>query len=90
MTSIEVAVLVAIRALRCLCSIAKGFQAPTESVDDLESGDETPPTSNFPDVAQMHIDIMVRVAFTLEGEKGLTPVCLGHSSSAQGEVLCAG
>lgn len=67
MASIEVAVLVAIRALRCLCSVAKGLQALNESAEDLESGEEARTLSNFPDVAQMHVDIMVRMALILQG-----------------------
>ena len=65
-SSIEVSVLVATRALRCLCSIAKGLQAPTELAEDLESGDEAAVASSFVDVSQMHIDIMVNITLTLD------------------------
>ena len=65
-TSIEVSVLVAIRALRCLCSIAKGLQAPTEFAEDLESSDEAAVSSSFTDISQMHIDIMVNITPTLD------------------------
>ncbi len=66
MASIEVSVLVAIRALRCLCSVAKGLQALTESADDLESIEEARPESNFPGIAQMREYIMVRTPPLLE------------------------
>lgn len=91
-TSIEVAVLVAIRALRCLCSVAKGLQALTESAEDLDSGEEDRPMSSFPDVTQIHVDIMVRTTPTIKDQKRLTPVQdmlvqLKDKFSAQGEVV---
>ncbi|RYP32162.1 hypothetical protein DL766_004083 [Monosporascus sp. MC13-8B] len=55
---LELSVMVAIRALRCLCSIAKGLQGLSESADDLDPGEEAKPLSSFSDVAQMHINIM--------------------------------
>ncbi|RYP32800.1 hypothetical protein DL768_011123 [Monosporascus sp. mg162] len=67
-TSIEVSVLVAIRALRCLCSIAKGLQGLSESADDLDPGEEARSVSSFPDVAQMHVDIMLKDQFSAHSE----------------------
>ncbi|RYO84260.1 hypothetical protein DL764_009357 [Monosporascus ibericus] len=67
-TSVEVSVLVAIRALRCLCSIAKGLQGLSESADDLDPGEEARPVSSFPGVAQMHIDIMLKDVFSAQSE----------------------
>ncbi|RYP79691.1 hypothetical protein DL770_006573 [Monosporascus sp. CRB-9-2] len=65
---LEVSVLMAIRALRCLCSIAKGLQGLSESADDLDPGEEARPVSSFPDVAQMHIDIMLKDQFSAQSE----------------------
>lgn len=62
-SSIEVSVLVATRALRCLCSIAKGLQAPTESVEDLDSDEGAGVTSSLTEISQMHIDIMVDIHY---------------------------
>ncbi|KAI8635027.1 armadillo-type protein [Xylariaceae sp. FL1651] len=50
----EVALQLAVRALRCLCSIAKGLQAPV----DLDSDDDSGQTSINQDLVQVHIDIM--------------------------------
>ncbi|KAI0840494.1 ARM repeat-containing protein [Hypoxylon sp. FL0890] len=53
----EVSLQLAIRALRCLSSIAKGLQAPTESVD-LETGDDGPQAPTDSNLNQIHVDIM--------------------------------
>ncbi|CAJ2505947.1 Uu.00g000770.m01.CDS01 [Anthostomella pinea] len=44
----------AIRALRCLASIAKGLQAPV----DLDAGDDDIQTARNTDLEQVHVDIM--------------------------------
>ena len=62
MSSIEVSVLVAVRALRCLCSIAKGLQALTESAEDLDSDEGSGVTTSSMETSQMHIDIMVNIS----------------------------
>ncbi|GAW24311.1 hypothetical protein ANO14919_138950 [Xylariales sp. No.14919] len=49
----EVASLLAIRALRCLCSVAKGLQAPV----DLDSDDESTLAGSSRDLEQVHADI---------------------------------
>jgi hypothetical protein len=52
----EVALQLAIRALRCLCSIAKGLQAPLDiDTDDDESDVE----SSFQAFGAIHADIVV-------------------------------
>jgi len=52
----EVALQLAIRALRCLCSIAKGLQAPLDiDTDDDESDVE----SSFQAFGGIHADIIV-------------------------------
>ncbi|KAI1412971.1 ARM repeat-containing protein [Hypoxylon sp. FL1857] len=53
----EVSLQLAIRALRCLSSIAKGLQAPTESVD-LDAGYDSPETPTDPNLNQIHVDVM--------------------------------
>ncbi|KAI0458355.1 armadillo-type protein [Xylaria acuta] len=50
----EVALQLAIRSLRCLCSIAKGLQAPV----DLDSDDESAPTGISRDLERIHVDII--------------------------------
>ncbi|KAI1282285.1 armadillo-type protein [Xylaria sp. FL0933] len=50
----EVALLLAIRALRCLCSIAKGLQAPV----DLDSDDEANQAGMSQDLERIHTDII--------------------------------
>ncbi|KAF2965766.1 hypothetical protein GQX73_g7790 [Xylaria multiplex] len=50
----EVASQLAIRALRCLCSIAKGLQAPV----DLDSDDESTQMGSSPDLERIHADII--------------------------------
>ncbi|KAI0476988.1 armadillo-type protein [Xylaria cf. heliscus] len=50
----DVALQLAIRALRCLCSIAKGLQAPV----DLDSDDEFAQTGISQDLERIHADIM--------------------------------
>ncbi|KAI1757444.1 armadillo-type protein [Xylaria castorea] len=49
----EVALQLAIRALRCLCSISKGLQAPV----DLDSDDESPQPVTNPELERIHMDI---------------------------------
>ncbi|KAI0542395.1 armadillo-type protein [Xylaria digitata] len=50
----EVASQLAIRALRCLCSIAKGLQAPV----DLDSDDESTHMGGSQDLERIHADII--------------------------------
>ncbi|KAI0443870.1 armadillo-type protein [Xylaria telfairii] len=50
----EVALQLAIRALRCLCSIAKGLQAPI----DLDSDDEFAQTKMSHDIERIHADVI--------------------------------
>ncbi|KAI1129600.1 armadillo-type protein [Nemania abortiva] len=50
----EVALQLAIRSLRCLCSIAKGLQAPV----DLETDDEAVQTNTSQDLERIHLDII--------------------------------
>ncbi|KAI0874727.1 armadillo-type protein [Hypoxylon argillaceum] len=50
----EIALQLAIRSLRCLCSIAKGLQAPM----DLETDDESVQTSISQDLERIHTDII--------------------------------
>ncbi|KAI0115812.1 armadillo-type protein [Nemania sp. FL0031] len=50
----EVALQLAIRSLRCLCSIAKGLQAPV----DLDSDDEAVQPHTSPDLERIHSDII--------------------------------
>ncbi|KAJ2989104.1 hypothetical protein NUW58_g3638 [Xylaria curta] len=50
----EVALQLAIRALRCLCSVAKGLQAPV----DLDSDDESTPMPISPDLERIHADVI--------------------------------
>ncbi|KAI1106328.1 ARM repeat-containing protein [Jackrogersella minutella] len=54
----EVSLQLAIRALRCISSIAKGLQSPTESPVDLESSDDTVQAPTDTDLNQIHVDIM--------------------------------
>ncbi|KAI1781451.1 ARM repeat-containing protein [Hypoxylon cercidicola] len=54
----EVALQLAIRALRCLSSIAKGLQAPNEAPVDLDSEDDSSQTPTNPNMNQMHVEIM--------------------------------
>ncbi|KAI1826185.1 armadillo-type protein [Xylaria intraflava] len=49
----EAALNLAVRALRCLCSIAKGLQAPV----DLDSDDESAPAGISQSFEQIHADI---------------------------------
>ncbi|KAI0860991.1 armadillo-type protein [Xylaria cubensis] len=49
----EVALQLSIRALRCLCSISKGLQAPV----DLDSDDESSQTGTNPELERIHMDI---------------------------------
>lgn len=53
----EVSLQLAIRALRCLISMAKGLQAPTESVD-LDAGYDSPQMPADANLNQIHVDIM--------------------------------
>ncbi|KAI1638832.1 armadillo-type protein [Biscogniauxia mediterranea] len=53
-TAHDVSLQLAIRALRCLCSIAKGFQAPVDLDSDESNGEE--PLD--PDLDQVQADIM--------------------------------
>ncbi|KAI1074084.1 armadillo-type protein [Whalleya microplaca] len=48
----------AIRALRCLCSIAKGLQAPSEAPIDLDAENDDAQASTNADLNQVHVDIM--------------------------------
>ncbi|KAI0976037.1 armadillo-type protein [Xylaria arbuscula] len=50
----EVALQLAIRALRCLCSVAKGLQAPV----DLESDDEATQADANQELERIHADIV--------------------------------
>ncbi|KAI0526345.1 armadillo-type protein [Xylaria bambusicola] len=50
----EVALQFAVRALRCLCSIAKGLQAPV----DLDSDDESVQVETRRDLERIHADII--------------------------------
>ncbi|KAI3336562.1 armadillo-type protein [Xylariaceae sp. AK1471] len=50
----EVALQLAIRALRCLCSIAKGLQAPV----DLDSDDDSAQSGISQDLERIHADII--------------------------------
>ncbi|GAP86497.1 putative ARM repeat-containing protein [Rosellinia necatrix] len=50
----EVALQLAIRALRCLCSVARGLQAPV----DLDSDDEPPQDIVSQDLERIHRDII--------------------------------
>ncbi|KAI1812852.1 armadillo-type protein [Poronia punctata] len=50
----EVALQLAIRALRCLCSIAKGLQSPVE----LDSDEDNSQTANSQTLGNIHTDIM--------------------------------
>ncbi|KAI0382663.1 ARM repeat-containing protein [Hypomontagnella monticulosa] len=54
----EVALQLAIRALRCISSIAKGLQAPSETLIDLESDDDGTQTPKEMNLDQIHINIM--------------------------------
>ncbi|KAI1760147.1 ARM repeat-containing protein [Hypoxylon sp. FL1150] len=54
----EVSLQLAIRALRCLCSIAKGFQAPNEAPVDLDSEDDISQAPTNPNMNRIHIEIM--------------------------------
>ncbi|KAI0849349.1 ARM repeat-containing protein [Daldinia vernicosa] len=54
----EVSLNLATRALRCLCSIAKGIQAPSEALVDLEADDEGTQVSSNSDLQQIQVDIM--------------------------------
>lgn len=55
----EISLNLATRALRCLCSIAKGIQAPSEALVDLEADDEGTQASSISDLQQIQVDIMV-------------------------------
>ncbi|KAH8653657.1 armadillo-type protein [Xylariales sp. PMI_506] len=55
--SLEVSLQLAIRALRCLLSIAKGLQSPTESVVDLDTEQNGSAQINA-DLAQIQTDII--------------------------------
>ncbi len=55
----EVASQLAIRALRCLCSIAKGLQAPV----DLDFDDESTQAGISQDLERIHADITVSTYF---------------------------
>ncbi|KAI0013939.1 armadillo-type protein [Xylariaceae sp. FL0662B] len=48
----------AIRALRCLCCIAKGLQAPSETPIDLDADSENTQVSTNADLNQVHVYIM--------------------------------
>ena len=58
-SSLQVSVLIALRALRCLCSLAKGLQAPTEEIENLDSDEEHEKSPKFPNLDQLHANIMV-------------------------------
>lgn len=55
----EIATQLAIRALRCLCSIAKGLQAPV----DLDSDEESTQVDAGRDLERIHTDIIVSIYF---------------------------
>ncbi|KAI8963555.1 ARM repeat-containing protein [Daldinia sp. FL1419] len=54
----EISLNLAIRALRCFCSIAKGIQAPSEALVDLESDDEAAQMSSNADMEQIQAEVM--------------------------------
>ncbi|KAI1213410.1 ARM repeat-containing protein [Annulohypoxylon truncatum] len=54
----EVSLQLAIRALRCLSSIAKGLQSPTEAPVDLEASDGDAQAPASTDLNQIQVDIM--------------------------------
>ncbi|KAI1844669.1 hypothetical protein JX266_009125 [Neoarthrinium moseri] len=56
--SSEVALLAAIRALRCLLGCAKGLQAPSESFVDLDAEESTSSLTANPELEQMQRDII--------------------------------
>ncbi|ETS75674.1 hypothetical protein PFICI_12618 [Pestalotiopsis fici W106-1] len=58
-TAYEVALQIAIRALRCLLGSAKGLQSPTESYVDLDDEQTSSlPSSSSPELAQIQQDII--------------------------------
>ncbi|KAI2630597.1 ARM repeat-containing protein [Hypoxylon sp. NC1633] len=58
MSAPEIALQLAIRALRCLCSIAKGLQAPSDAPVDLEAEDASAQVPTSTTLNQTHVEIM--------------------------------
>ncbi|KAK9799081.1 putative Armadillo-type protein [Seiridium cardinale] len=56
--SAEVALQLAIRALRCLLGSAKGLQSPSESFVDLEAEQNAAQTSPLPELVQLQQDVI--------------------------------
>ncbi|KAI0181051.1 ARM repeat-containing protein [Hypoxylon sp. FL1284] len=56
--TLEVSLQLAIRALRCLSSIAKGLQAPNEALIDLDSENEFPQELTNTDMDKAHVEIL--------------------------------
>ncbi|KAI1479635.1 ARM repeat-containing protein [Daldinia eschscholtzii] len=54
----EIALNLAVRALRCLCSVAKGIQAPSEALVDLDADEQGTQVLSNTNFEQIQVDIM--------------------------------